>query len=196
LAPANKPLEYVYFPDAGVTSIVTVQRGGKKTEVGLFGREGMSGSSLVLGTDRTPMETFVQIEGSGHRIRRAPFVTAMRSSPSLHALLGTFAQCLAIQVSYTVSSNANQTLEGRLARWLLMCQDRVGSDLNLTHEFLSMMLSVRRAGVTDALRSVQAEGIIRTGRSLISVLDRSRLEVMAGDGYGVPEAEYRRLIGP
>ena len=196
LCPANKRIEHVYFPEGGVISIVTVEPSGKRTEVGLFGRDGMSGSSLVLGADRSPLETFVQIEGdAAQRVGRDAFLAALRSSDSLRALLGAFAQCLATQVSYTASSNANQPVEGRLARWLLMCHDRVeGSDIDLTHEFLSMMLSVRRASVTDTLRVIQADGAISTGRGTISVLDRDRLEAAAGEGYGGPEAEYRRLI--
>jgi CRP-like cAMP-binding protein len=196
LCPANKRVEYVYFPEGGVTSIVTVAETGKRTEVGLFGREGMSGSSLVLGTDRTPLETFVQINGSAaHRMGRDDFLIAMRSSPSLQALFSVFAQCLATQVSYTASSNANQGVQARLARWLLMCHDRIdGADLDLTHEFLSMMLAVRRASVTDTLKLLEADGAISTGRGTISVLDRDRLKAIAGEGYGGPEAEYRRLI--
>jgi CRP-like cAMP-binding protein len=197
LSPPNKRLKHVYFPEGGVTSIVTVEQGGKRTEVGLFGREGMSGTSLVLGTDRTPLETFVQIEGgAAHRVGREAFSRAVNESESLRALFGTFAQCLNMQVSYTASSNANQPLQERLARWLLMCHDRVeGPELALTHEFLGMMLAVRRAGVTDNLKQMQADGAITTGRGTISVLDRGRLEAIAGHGYGAPEAEYRRLIG-
>jgi CRP-like cAMP-binding protein len=197
LSPPNKRLKHVYFPEGGVTSIVTVEAGGKRTEVGLFGREGMSGSSLVLGTDRTPLETFVQIEGgAAHRIDRQGFLKAVGASESLRGLFGAFAQCLNMQVSYTASSNANQPLQERLARWLLMCHDRVdGSELDLTHEFLGMMLAVRRAGITDNLKQMQTHGAITTRRGTISVLDRGRLEVIAGHGYGAPEAEYRRLIG-
>jgi CRP-like cAMP-binding protein len=197
LSHANRRLKYVYFLESGVASIVTVEQDGKRTEVGLFGREGMSGSSLVLGTDRTPLETFVQIAGgAAHRIDREPFLRAVHESEALRALFGAFAQCLNMQVSYTASSNANQPLQERLARWLLMCDDRVdGPDLDLTHEFLGMMLAVRRAGVTDNLRLMQANGAISTRRGIISVLDRGRLEGIAGHGYGAPEAEYQRLIG-
>lgn len=197
LSPANKRVEHVYFPEGGVTSIVTVEAGGKRTEVGLFGREGMSGTSLMLGTDRTPLETFVQIEGgTGHRVKREAFLQAVGESESLRALFGTFAQCLNMQVSYTASSNANQPLQERLARWLLMCHDRVeGSVLNLTHEFLAMMLAIRRSSVTDTLKQIQGAGAVSTSRGTISVINRGRLEALAGQGYGVPEAEYRRLIG-
>jgi CRP-like cAMP-binding protein len=197
LCPANEQVEYVYFPEGGVTSIVIVGPGRRRTEVGLFGREGMSGSSLVLGTDRTPMETFVQIGGvTAHRIGRDAFVSATTSSATLRSLFGSFVQCLAIQVSYTASSNANQSAESRLARWLLMCHDRVdGPDLELKHEFLAMMLAVRRATITDTLKLLEADGAISTTRGTISVLDRRRLEATAGEGYGGAEAEYQRLMG-
>jgi CRP-like cAMP-binding protein len=100
-----------------------------------------------------------------------------------------------MQVSFTASSNANQSVERRLARWLLMCDDRTdGADLELTHEFLSMMLAVRRATVTDTLKVIHAGGAIITERGTITVLDRDRLEALAGEGYGSSEAEYRRLI--
>jgi CRP-like cAMP-binding protein len=157
----------------------------------------MSGSSLVLGADRTPLETFVQIDGgSAHRIGRDAFVSATERSAPLRALFGRFAQSLAIQVSYTASSNAGQSVESRLARWLLMCDDRVdGPDLKLRHEFISMMLAVRRATVTDTLKLLAAAGAISTSRGTISVLDRGRLEAAAGEGYGAPEAEYQRLMG-
>jgi CRP-like cAMP-binding protein len=146
----------------------------------------MSGTSLVLGTDRSPLETFVQIQGNAaHRFARDDFLTAIGSSQSLRALFSAFVQCLAMQVSYTASSNANQGLESRLARWLLMCDDRVdGPEIELTHEFLSMMLAVRRASVTDTLRQIQADGAISTGRGTISVIDRKCLEAKAGQGYG------------
>jgi CRP-like cAMP-binding protein len=143
------------------------------------------------------METFVQIGGcAAHRIGRDAFLSATASSATLDALFKTFAQCLAIQVSYTASSNASQTAPVRLARWLLMCDDRVdGSDLELTHEFLGIMLAVRRATVTDTLKMLEADGAISTSRGTISVLDRRRLEASAGEGYGAPEAEYQRLMG-
>lgn len=197
LAAANKRLAHVYFPEGGVTSIVTVEQGGKRTEVGLFGREGMSGSCLLLGTDRSPLETFVQAGGStALRIARATFMTILQSSESLRRLLGAFAQSLAMQVSYTAASNANYVLKTRLARWLLMCHDRVdGSDLDLTHEFLAMMLGVRRAGVTETLKQLEVDGAITARRGIVSVVSRRSLEAIAGGAYGAPEAEYRRLIG-
>ncbi len=94
-------------------------------------------------------------------------------------------------------SNGSHRIEERLARWLLMCHDRVDEDdLPLTHEVIALMLGVRRAGVTEALNILEGQGIIRAGRGNIVVLQRTKLEKAAGDSYGVPEAEYRRLIGP
>jgi CRP-like cAMP-binding protein len=197
LATANKPVEHVYFPEGGVTSIVTVEPTGERTEVGLFGRDGMSGTCLLLGADQSPLETFVQINGStALRISCDRFMTALSSSDSLRRVLGAFAQSLAIQVSYTATSNANYVLKARLARWLLMCDDRVdGPELDLTHEFLAIMLGVRRAGVTETLKQLKADGAIGVRRGMILILSRPDLEGIAGDAYGAPEAEYRRLIG-
>jgi hypothetical protein len=101
-----------------------------------------------------------------------------------------------VQVAYTALSHGSYTIEERLARWLLMCHDRVdGDDLPLVHEFLSMMLGVRRPGVTIAVQTLEATGIIKAKRGHIIVQDRARLEEVAGGSYGVPEAEYRRLFG-
>jgi len=105
-------------------------------------------------------------------------------------------QAFMIQIGQTALANGSHTLEQCLARWLLMCHDRVdGDDLPLVHEFLSMMLGVRRPGVTIAVQTLEATGIIKAKRGHIIVQDRARLEEVAGGSYGVPEAEYRRLFG-
>src|SRR5215207_9787454 len=105
-------------------------------------------------------------------------------------------QAFMIQVGQTALANGCHTLEQRLARWLLMCHDRVdGDEVFTTHEFLSLMLGVRRAGVTDALKILEERGLISTKRGRVTVLDRMGLDGVAGDSYGVCEAEYARLIG-
>ena len=120
---------------------------------------------------------------------------AIESSRTLHALLLRFVQVFNTQVAATAMSNGDSVIGQRLARWLLMCHDRIdGDELPLTHEFLSIMLAVRRAGVTEALHLLEGAGIIKARRALISILDRERLDEMAGDSYGQPEAEYERLI--
>ncbi|HEX9278155.1 MAG TPA: Crp/Fnr family transcriptional regulator [Casimicrobiaceae bacterium] len=121
---------------------------------------------------------------------------AMRESPSLRDSLLKYVQAFGVQATHTAVCNARSSLDQRLARWLLMAHDRIGDDvLLLTHEFLSLMLGVRRPGVTDALSALQKRGLITCARGGITVKDRRGLERSAGESYGVPEAEYRRLIG-
>ena len=106
-----------------------------------------------------------------------------------------FVDCLMIQTSYTAVANVRQRLESRLARWLLMCEDRAGSKLNITHEFLSIMLGVRRPGVTVAIQVLEGKGLIRASRAKIVIRDREGLIKLADGSYGAPEAEYERLLG-
>lgn len=191
----NTPIPNVFFMEAGVASVVAVSS-GQRIEVGLIGREGMTGSAIVLGNHRSPHETYIQVAGEGQRISAARLRTAMAASGAMRALFLKFVQAFAIQTAHTAIANGRAKLDERLSRWLLMAQDRIGGrDLPLTHEFLALMLGVRRAGVTDALSVLEGEKIIRAVRGNITVLNRKRLEGTARDSYGVPEAEYRRLIG-
>ena len=151
---------------------------------------------ILLGTDRTPHECFIQTLGAGLRIRADDLRRAMASSASLHQHLLRFVQALTVQIGQTALSNGSHVIEQRLAHWLLMCHDRVDGDtLFTTHEFLSLMLGGRRAGVTQTLKTLEDRGLISTKRGQLTVLDRAKLEAVAGDSYGVPEAEYARLIG-
>lgn len=193
----NQPITHVYFLEAGITSVIANTAGGRRIEIGLTGRDGLAGTPVLLGVDSTPHETFMQIAGSALRIKTESLRHALQQSPSLHSLLLRYVQAFTIQTSHTALSNGSHKIEERLARWLLMCHDRLdGDDLPITHEFIALMLGVRRAGVTEALNILEGRGIIRTGRGNIVVLKRTKLEKAAGDSYGVPEAEYHRLIGP
>jgi CRP-like cAMP-binding protein len=191
----NKPIEYVYFPEAGMSSVTNNSSGGK-IEVGVVGREGMVGLPVVLGIDRTPYEFFMQMPGHGWRMAVEDFERAIGQNTSLHRHLLRYVQASHIQVSETAFANANSDIEARLARWLLMCHDRVeGDDVPLTHEFAAMMLGVRRPGVTVAVHVLEGMHLIRAKRGMITVLDRAKLEELADEAYGLPEAEYDRLIG-
>jgi CRP-like cAMP-binding protein len=192
----NKRIEDVYFPDAGFASVVAVQPKQTKVEVGLIGREGMTGLPVVLGNHKTPHETYIQAAGHGQRIEATKLRKAMAASSSLQSLLLKFVQAFMVQTAQTAISNARAKLNERLARWILMADDRIdGSRLPLTHEFLSLMLGVRRAGVTEALHALESEGLIRASRGEIIVRSRKGIERRAGGSYGIPEAEFRRLIG-
>lgn len=192
----NEPIERVYFLEGGVASIVVEEEGGGMIESGLFGLDGMSGSPLVLGAGQSPHHSMVQVDGGPALVIAADkLMAACRASHELHLVLLRFAHTLTIQAAATAAANAHFELPERLARWLLMCHDRSDCDrMRLTHDFMAMMLAVRRSGVTVTLHSLEGTGAIRSTRGIVTILDRDRLEEIAGESYGVPEAEYCRLI--
>jgi CRP-like cAMP-binding protein len=191
----NEPISQVCFPGPGVVSVVAQTLGGARLETGLIGPEGMTGVPLLYGLDSTPHESFVQIPCRVLRIEARDFREAVESSHALHLHLLRYAHIFSIQVAHTALCNGRFTIEQRLARWLLMCHDRVDrEDIALTHEFLSLMLGVRRAGVTTALRDLVTFGALMIHRGTIVIRDRARLLGAAGDAYGVPEAQYTALM--
>jgi CRP-like cAMP-binding protein len=193
----DEPIEQVHFPEIGIASIVTtVADDRRRIEVGIYGREGMSGTSLLLGADSTPHEHFYQVSGSVSVMGADELSGAIRQSASLNRLLLRYVQAFQVQIAYTALSNGSYTIEERLARWLLMCHDRIDGDvLNLTHEFLGVMLGVRRTSVTLATQMLEGAGLIDARRGRLTILNRAKLEEIAGESYGRPEAEYARLIG-
>lgn len=191
----NKPFGHVYFLRTGIASVVA-DRAGKSIEIGIIGNEGMSGSSVLMGNHRSPHATYIQIEGEGWQLPVTVLRKAMSESVTLHATLLKFVHVFMVQTAYTALANGRATLEQRLARWLLMAQDRMGGDqLTLTHEFLSLMLGVRRAGVTVALQALELRGCISSKRGTITIVDRAELVDLAQGFYGTPEAELKRLMG-
>jgi CRP-like cAMP-binding protein len=192
----NRRIESVYFMEAGIASVVAVQADKTQVEVGLVGPEGMTGTAVVLGGDQSPHSTYIQVAGEAQWMKADQLRKAMRASDSLRALLLKYVQTFMVQTTHTAIANARAHIDRRLARWILMAQDRTGNKiLPLTHEFLALMLGVRRPGVTETLQSLKRQKLIETGRNQIVVLNRNGLEKMAGYSYGVPEKEYRRLIG-
>lgn len=193
----SRVIEHAYFPSEGVASVIARAGPDIRLEVGLFGRDGMSAPSLLLGVDQTPEETIVQIAGSAFRIEGQSLSTALSLSIPLHQSLLKFAHLMALQTAYTAVANGTRSIEVRLARWLLMCHDRSDSDqIPLTHEFLALMLAVRRSGVTLAIQTLEGKGLIRAIRGRITIRRRESLEALAGENYGAPEAEYGRMIRP
>jgi CRP-like cAMP-binding protein len=191
----HKPITHVYFMETGVVSVVAVNEEDHRIEVGVIGREGMTGVSLVMGDDRAQHSAYLQIGGNGRRMPAATFIEAMNRSASLRNLMMKSAQAFMIQTAHTALANGRAKLEERLARWLLMAHDRLSSDaVPLTHEFLAVMLGVRRAGVTVALHSFERRGLIATRRGQLTLVDRKGIEKVAGSFYGIPEAELKRLM--
>lgn len=194
LIAAHEPIEHAYFIETGLCSLIANTAEGR-IEIGLGGSEGLVGTPLVLGTDRTPHTAMIQAEGTALRIEASALRTALNDSVSLRAMLGRYVQSLIVQVGQTVYANIDLNIEGRLARWILMVHDRLHSDdLPLTHEFLSLMLGVRRPGVTTATHVLEGAGMIKAKRGRIIVLDREKLMELAGDTYGPAEAEGDRLM--
>ena len=195
LEEANTPVKTVYFPTSGIGSTAAFNK-GRCIEVGLFGYEGMSGTSVVMQGTQTSQETFMQVTGEGLAIKAGKLATLLEQSPSLEHHLLQYVQALMTQMAHTALANGQANIEERLARWLLMCHDRVRGDrIELTHKFLSVMLGVRRAGVTVATHVLEGKGLILANRGEIIILNRQGLEAAAQESYGVPEAEYARLIG-
>ena len=197
LDPANQPIENVYFPESGIASVIALDDGGRRIEVGPFGREGMSGTSIVLGITSCPLETTVQLDGTAHRVSAEVLRRAVDDSSSLRQRLLSYVQAFHIQTTQTLLVNSYATVEQRLARWLLMAHDRVdGPTLSITHDYIAEMLGVRRAGVTEAVQMLEGRKFIRATRGLIEVQDRQGLVTLAGRAYGASEAEYARLLTP
>jgi CRP-like cAMP-binding protein len=195
LVQPNKPIEHIYFMEQGIASVVAITPQQRRIEVGLIGRESVSGMPILLGSDRMPHECFIQMSGEALCLGVDDLRQTIAERPALHRHLLRFVQAFHVQVAHTALANGSYTLEERLARWLLMCHDRVDGDvLFTTHEFLSIMLGVRRPGVTEALHILEGAHVIRAERGLVTILDRARLEQVAGDSYGIPEAEYARLV--
>jgi CRP-like cAMP-binding protein len=144
LQSANRKVKAIYFLDSGLASVVAVAGQGLQAEVGVIGNEGMTGHASVLGADRSPCEVFMQVKGDGHCITSVNLADVLSESPTLLQTLLLFVHSFLVQASYTALANAKGSLEERLARWLLMAQDRIeGRELVLSHEFLALMLGVR-----------------------------------------------------
>jgi CRP-like cAMP-binding protein len=190
----NTRIENIYFMEHGIASVVACGPGGRTIEVGIIGREGMTGLAVLLGDDRSPHDTFMQVAGDGQRMSADKLRHAMDRSAALRATLLRCAHAFHIQTTRTNLANGRTKIEQRLARWLLMADDRIDDDeLPLTHEFLSMMLGVGRAGVTVAMRSLEGSGFITTKRGLITVIDRQGL-IESSDGiYIAPEGGQRMV---
>jgi CRP-like cAMP-binding protein len=192
---ANTTITHAYFPDSGMISVVA-RSADDQIEAGVIGREGMSATAVVMGNHRSPNDAYVQISGTAHRIETDHLRAVMEASAPLRTLLQKFASTFLVQVTQTALANGRAKISERLARWLLMAHDRVDDEhIRLTHEFISVMLGVRRPGVTDAVNELEGLGLIRAHRAAIQIVDREGLLRVAGSTYGVSEAEYKRLLG-
>jgi CRP-like cAMP-binding protein len=192
----TKPITHAYFLENGVASVVAVDAEDHRIEVGVIGYEGVTGVPLIMGDTRAQHSTYMLIGGNGHRVAQEALSQAMAKSDALRALMLKSAHGFLIQTAHTALANGRAKLEQRLARWLLMALDRLTTDtVPLTHEFLAVMLGVRRAGVTVAIHGFERRGLVTTKRGQLTVVNRHGIEQIAGSFYGTPEAELRRLLG-
>jgi CRP-like cAMP-binding protein len=191
----HRRIDHIYFIESGFASVVTNGPGDRGIEVGLIGREGMTGLAIVMATDRTPNETLMQLSGRGQQVTSTFLRAAMKQSASLRRSLLNYGHAFLVQTSHTARANGLFKIEERLARWLLMAHDRVeGDEFAVTQELLALALGVTRPGVTVALGSLGKSGLIQAKRGVILIVDRAGLVNSAKDAYGAPEAEFHRLF--
>jgi CRP-like cAMP-binding protein len=195
LANSGKPTRHVYFPISACVSLVTPIDGKPVLEVGMVGREGMLGVQLVLGVATAPLHAVVQGEGTSWRIDSAPFRIELARSSALRECLNRYVYVLMAQLASSSACLRFHPIGPRLARWVLMTQDRVHSDhFFMTHEFLAYMLGVRRVGITTAAGRLQRSGLIEYHRGELTVLDRGGLERAACACYAADRKSYANLL--
>jgi CRP-like cAMP-binding protein len=189
-------VDFAYFPDDGVISLVTVMEDGAAIELATIGNEGMVGLPILMGIGQSSSRAVVQIPTSGLRMSANRLkAETIRDTPRRRLLL-LYNGVFLFQISQGIACNGLHTVQQRCCRWLLMTHDRVATDeFPITHEFLAQMLSVRRPSVTDVLRPLQEDGLIRYHRGKMTVLDRQGLEARSCECYRIVVQEYERLLG-
>lgn len=191
----NRPMEHVYFPEDAVVSILGVMEDGSAIETATVGNEGMVGVPVFLGAMRMAAQAFAQVPGAAWRMPAEALREEVRREGELAGLLGRYTQALFTLVAQSSACNRKHGVDQRCARWLMMTHDRVAGDtFEFTHQFLSQMLGVRRATVTEAASALQERGLIEYTRGRITILDRAGLEAASCPCYGVIRAEFARML--
>ncbi|CAN5906526.1 Crp/Fnr family transcriptional regulator [soil metagenome] len=196
LAQQGGSFEHVHFPESCVISLVSRMANGSGVEAGTIGNEGMAGLPAYLGGESSESDTFCQVAGVSLRVPVQVILDAAAERPEIRRLFNRYVVAYLSLVSQSVACNRLHDIEQRCARWLLMTHDRVGDveSFPLKHEFLALMLGVRRAGVTTAAGVLQERGLIRYRRGIIRVVDRTGLEAAACECYGMVRARFDRLL--
>jgi CRP-like cAMP-binding protein len=189
----NTPFEYVYFIDDGLASLLALAEHGRAAEVGTIGNEGLVGAYGVIGGDTMPNECFMQVGGRARRMPLAVLRRAAAASPTLLVTIGKYVHAFSVLAMQSAACNALHALNERFARWLLMTHDRIGDDLPLTHEFLSLMLGASRPSVSVSALSLQEAGLIRYRQGHIRVLNRKGLEAASCECYGITRRFFDEL---
>jgi CRP-like cAMP-binding protein len=187
--------QHAYFPEQGLISVVNSMHDGSTIEVGTIGCEGMSGLPVAFGVESSPHRQLVQIPGTALRLSPADLATESRTDTPLRRNLFRYHMAFVGQLMQSIACNGLHGVQQRCCRWLLLCHDRSpNSEVVITHEFLSQMLGVRRATITDVLAPLQSEGLIRYRRGVVEVLDRHGLEKASCECYRIIRDEYQRLL--
>jgi CRP-like cAMP-binding protein len=196
LCEAGTPTRHVYFPTDGFISLVSQVDAHQGLEVGMAGREGMVGAQLVLGVTKSPLRALVQGPGTAWRVTMAAFRRELTQSAALQRQLNRYLYVLMAQTVASAGCLRFHMIGPRLARWLLMSQDRAHDErFHITHEFLAFMLGVRRVGITVAAGDLQRRGLIHYHRGELTVLDRTGLEAAACSCYAADRRVYAEQLG-
>jgi CRP-like cAMP-binding protein len=183
---AGGKLEFAYFPTRGLISLVVVMKNGRTAEAGIVGNEGFTGTLAAVGLRRSPFQAVVQITGDGFRVEVGALQDTLESAPHLQLVLSRYAAIRGMQVAQTAACNRLHDIGQRLARWLLMTQDRVDSEsLPITHDFLATMLGTDRPTVSLAAGVLQKKKVIEYARGAVKIVNRKKLEASACECYGV-----------
>jgi CRP-like cAMP-binding protein len=195
LVESNRRAPSVCFLESGLASMVATGSDGQAIEIGHIGREGAAGMHVAMMVATTPNRTFMQIAGDGIMVDAELFERALAADTALRRLCLNYVHTTELQLAHSALANGRFSVNQRLARWILMCHDRVDGDgIPVTHDFLSLMLGVRRAGVTDAIHVLEGMGGIKSTRGLVHVVHREKLLEIADGCYGAPEREYQRVF--
>jgi CRP-like cAMP-binding protein len=183
---AGGRLDFAFFPNRGLISLVVVMKDGRTAETGVVGNEGFTGTPAAVGLSRGPLRAVVQVTGDGFRVKVGVLQSTLESTPRLRMMLNRYAAIRGMQVAQTAACNRLHDIKQRLARWLLMTQDRVDSGaLPITHDFLATMLGTDRPSVSLAAGVLQKKGLIEYTRGAVKIVNRKKLEDFACECYGV-----------
>jgi CRP-like cAMP-binding protein len=188
-------VEFAYFLNRGLISLVVVMNDGETAEAGIVGNEGFIGTPAAVGLSRSPLQAVVQITGDGFRVKVAALQNILESAPHLQLILSRYAVVQGMQVAQTAACNRLHDIKQRLSRWLLMAQDRVDSEsLPITHDFLATMLGTDRPSVSTAAGVLQKKKIIEYTRGAVKIVNRKKLEDTACECYGMTQ-QYNGELG-
>jgi CRP-like cAMP-binding protein len=194
LMESNQEITFAYFLETGLASVVVAMANGNMVETGVIGNDGLVGFPVLLGTRSTPMRTFMQIPGRGFKIKIQHLVEEFERSGALYKKINHYVQAILVQTGQTAACNRLHDIAERLARWLLMCHDRMETDtFTITHEFLGHMLGTPRSTVTIAAGILHEAGLVDYSRGKVLVKDRKGLEKAACECYQTIRKEFDRL---